>query len=299
MSGLAIKYDGVFSEPGLPLLKNDPILTDSEGSLFLVDVKNWDAGVPANDALLKNIAHIQSRQLLEATEDDVAARFKQVGDLVGGGYGFIERTALGGLHVAPIQSAPIPQYQGFNIELPDAIMAYLVDNPDHDYYFSQWRLLTRPAAASDPDAAKTFAGIEASGAGGFLLLTQSSAQERPLTSNRNGRTILGSDRNEVGFCSFATDGPYTPGSSPEPTDAQYVSGLARSVAQFGTVNRQNAFSPLAAALQSWAFYRFYIEDRTVSGRSFAEVDAINTQLATEAGLAALGRFYDDSYTAPA
>ncbi len=237
--------------------------------------------------------------LLGGTEADVAAIFKQVGDLVGGDYGFIERSGKGGLHVAPTQSEPIPANNGYQIELPDAVMAYLVANPTHDYYFSQWRYLTRPAVGTDPDGAKVFAEIMANAAdGGFLMLSQTSGQERPLTSNRIGRTILGPGRNVVGATSFATAGPYTPGNDAVPDGADYASGLARSIAQFGAVQRQNNFNVLAAALQSWIFYRFYIEDLTVSGRSYAEVDGINTDLWT-AATGAAGRLYGDTFTAPA
>lgn len=297
MSSLIISGGTADGAGTMPFLL-DPILSDGDGSLMLIDVANWDAGVPAHNAALRNIAYLQATSLLGGTEADVAAIFKKVGDLPGGDYGFAERSGKGGLHVAPTQSEPIPYNNGYQIELPDSVMAHMIANPTHNFYFSQWRYLTRIAASTSPDGAKCFAEIQAASEGGFLMLSHTSGQERPTTAVRIGRTILGVGRNIVGHTSFTTAGPYTAGTDPTPDAADYTTGKARSIAQFGAVQRQNLFDPIRAALQSWIFYRFYIEDLTVSGRSYAEVDAINTALWT-AATGAGGRFNGDTFTAPA
>ncbi|MGR3823047.1 MAG: hypothetical protein ACU0A5_10775 [Salipiger marinus] len=297
MTGLLIRGGTFGPGPGVKPLILDPILTVGSGSLLLLDVKNWATGVPTHGARLPNIARIQAENLGVGTSDETAGVFVQVGDLPGGGYGLVERTARGGLHVAVRQSADVPELHGYNVELPDAIMAYMVANYSHNFYISQWRALTRPALGTSPDGAKTFLGIEAGAAGGFAMMSHSSGQERPTSSTRVGRTVQGAGINTVGPTRMSLAGPYTAGSSAAPTEAQYASGLARAIAQFGTVQRQNNYSPLAAALQSWVFWRAYVEDLTVSGRSHAEVDAIDAAL-WSAAVGTGGRLAGDTYTAP-
>ncbi|MGR3822454.1 MAG: hypothetical protein ACU0A5_07745 [Salipiger marinus] len=297
MTGLIVIGGGNYTGPGTRPANYDDILTEGDGSLFLIDVRNWNAGVPAHGARLPNIARIQAESLGVGTPDETAGVFVQVGDLPGGSYGLVERTARGGLHVAVRQSADVPALHGYNIELPDAIMAYMIENYDHDFYYSQWRDLTRAALTTSPDGAKSMLGVEAGSAGGFAMMSHSSGQERPTSSTRVGRTVQGAGINTSGLTRMAISGPYTPGSSAIPLTAQYATGLARSIAQFGTVQRQNNYSPLAAALQSWVFYRAYFEDLTVSGRSHAEVDAIDAAMFS-AAIGVGGRLVGDTYTAP-
>lgn len=293
MVGLIIK-GGTFTGAGSKPFLLDPIL--SSGSLLLTDVKNWESGTPTNDATFANIARDQAANL--GLSGDTSAAFKRVGDLVGNSYGLIERSGKGGLHVAVRQSSAIAELHGYNIELPDAVMSYMIANPAHNYYVSQWRKLTRAAASTSPDGAKTFVGIEASGAGGFSRHCHVSGQELPQSSNRIGRNVYGAGLNALGDTAAAISGPYTAGSSPTPSTAQYATGLARSVGQFGSVQRQNNYSVLLAALPSWVFYRAYIEDLTVSGRTHAEVAAIDETLFNES-FGSGGRFDGDTYTAPA
>lgn len=284
---------GTFSGAGSRPFLLDPILTEDVGSLMLIDVKNWASGVPAAEAAIVNIARVQAAA---GGFGEASAIFKKVGDLPAAGGG-IERTTKGGLHVAIRQSSAVAANNGYNIELPDAVMAHMVANPSHNYYVSQWRKLTR-AATSPETGAKTFLGIESNFDGGFALLSHVFAQEKPTTANRVGVSVLGAGQNVLGDTAHLIAGPYTPGTSSTPLTSQYVSGRARSLAQFGTVALQNSWSPIAAQLPSWVFYRAYVEDLTLSGRTFAEVSAIDTALWT-AAFGAGGRFAGDTYTAPA
>ena len=49
---------------------------------------------------------------------------------------------------------------------------------------------------------------------------------------------------------------------------------------------------------SRAVYRMYIEDLTVSGRTYAQVDAIDYAQFTKDVLTVGGRYYGDTYTDP-
>ncbi|MBD7153500.1 hypothetical protein HPO45_27130, partial [Klebsiella pneumoniae] len=49
---------------------------------------------------------------------------------------------------------------------------------------------------------------------------------------------------------------------------------------------------------SFIFYRFYMEDLTVSGRSYATVDALDQALFDEAFYSSTGRYRNDHFSAP-
>ncbi|NCM96160.1 MAG: hypothetical protein GW948_02250 [Rhodobacterales bacterium] len=292
MAGLVIKGGNFLGAGSRPFLL-DAILTDGPGSLMLIDVRNWASGVPASDAALTNIARVQSNALGLGAANAI---FRKVGDLTGGGFGLIERSTKGGLHVAVRQSSGIAANQGYNIEVPESVMAYMIANPTHNYYYSQWRRLTR-ASLSEGTGAKALMAVENNTTGGFVLMSQTAGQERPTLANRIGRSMLGAGQNVLGNTADMIAGPYTAGTSATPTTEQYASGRARSLAQFGSVLLQNSWSAIAAQLQSWVFYRAYVEDLTLSGRTFAEVSAIDSALWT-AAFGTGGVFAGDSHTAP-
>ena len=58
-------------------------------------------------------------------------------------------------------------------------------------------------------------------------------------------------------------------------------------------------STYANKLHSWILYRTYVEDLSVSGRTYAEVDALDYALYEKHVLTADGRYYGDTYTDPA
>lgn len=284
MTGMILR-GGAFTGSGSKPFVLDPILSD--GSLFLIDVKNWDAGVPSNGARLPNIARIQAGLL---GIDDSAATFAQVGDLVSGGYGAIERTAKQGLHVMVRQSADVPANNGFNINLPPGIVSYMLGNDDHEFYFSQWRKLTRVAKTTSPGGAKTFAAMmnASSTANAFFLMSHSSTQEVPNSANLTGKRVSGAGQNVLGNTIHNLAGP--------PTGVN--DGTYMAAAQFGAVAPQNTYSVIVAALPSWVFYRCYLEDLTVSGRTYAEVDALDYAL-WQSAFAPGGRFDGDTHSNPA
>lgn len=294
MSYTAIKGGNATGAGTRPFLY-DPLL--SNGSLMLIDVRNWAAGVPTNNTLLPNVARIQAKALLSATDDEVAGVFKQVGDLVGGGMGGIERTGKGGLHTWVRQSSPITQLQGFGIELPDKVMAHMVNNPSHNYFYALPRLLTRVAIPS-ANAVKTFMDIEqGANEGGFVRLSENQSQELPFVGQSVGRTVEGAGINALGVTMQAIGGRYSAVNVTIPTLPNYASGLARYMATWGSVRRQNTDVGGLARLQSWAFYWAYIEDLTVSGRSYNQVYQL-AQARYNGTFGAGKVFANDTFTPP-
>lgn len=287
MTGVIINYPGLFTDTSLPIYKLDPLLTDAAGSLLLVDTRNWATGVPAHGATLPNLAREQAAALgLSATD----AVMQEVGDL-SGALGLVERTSAGGLHTIVRQSSAVPANNGFNIQIADSLLAYLVGHPTHEYYVSQWRTLTRIALATA--GAKTFLAVERNpnGTVGYLRMATSDTYLQPTSTYQTGR-YLSQSANALGAVFDAVSGKT---SDTAPTTAAYSN--AHAIAQGGAVANQNTYAPLLAALPSWVFYRTYIEDLTVSGRTFAQVQAADYAL-FQAAFGSGGRLAGDTYTAP-
>ncbi|MCB4842518.1 hypothetical protein LHV18_18025, partial [Providencia rettgeri] len=56
---------------------------------------------------------------------------------------------------------------------------------------------------------------------------------------------------------------------------------------------------LKHTLPAWIFYRAYIEDLTVSGRTWDEVNAIDKAMYEKEVISVGGRYFGDTFTAPA
>ena len=290
MTGLMIRFDGVFTDPGLPVFKYDPLLTDGAGSLFLGDVRTWAPGVPAHGDLLSNIAREQAATA--GIAGDTSASFAKIGDL-SGTKGRIERSGKGGLAGIVSQATDPLEDNGYAVALPENIKAYILANQGHNFYISLWKRITRQAL-TNAGAARCLAAFEVGGSGGAVTfrLTESDSQMRPSGTDRLAISGLAS-ANALGPARLAIAGK---GSDSAPLLSNYTTPKA-SVCQIGPIQAQNRGTVARQTLQSWIFYRAYIEDLTLSGRSFATVDALDGALYAEA-FAAGGRFADDTFTAP-
>jgi hypothetical protein len=290
VTGLGIKFSGAFTDASLPILRNDPILVN--GSLILLDAVNWASGVPDNGAILRNIAAIEAGDI--GLTGELGGAVVYTGTLNDGTKGKVERTLKGAIHAIVSQSVDMTGNHGVDIELPTSIMQHMVSNPTHNFYFSQWRRLTRSSLSTSPEAAKAFAYIGRNTSTGYLMLTQNGTTILPATTNQLGRhSAIGENVQGNNFVNVA--GKSNDGTTP--TIAQYSLPGTRSLAQFGVLALQNNYAPIRKALQSWAIYRMYVEDLTISGRTHAQVDAIDYGLYQEA-FGAGGRFAGDTFTSP-
>lgn len=291
MSGLEILFDDVFTDPNLPILKDDDILTDNAGSLFLVDVRTWSAGVPVHSELLTNVARKQAAKA--GVTGDTSAIFAKIGDL-SGSKGRIERSGKGGLAGIVTQASDPGVDNGYAVTLPENIKAYILAHQNHNFYTSIWRRITR-AAFTSGGAARCLAGFEVGGSGGAVTfrLTESSSQMRPSGTERIGISGLAT-ANALGPGRFAIAGK---GNDPAPLISNYASPKT-AICQIGPIQARNREAAARQTLQSWIFYRGYVEDLTISGRTFDEVDALDAALYAEA-FGSDGRFANDTFTDPA
>lgn len=290
-TGLKILVPGVVTDPTLPKLRIDPILPQ-EGALSLIEPNHpanpIAAGNVTNAQVLPNIAIEQATELVPAgTSTTLGSAWSQ-------GAGFaantvVERSTKGGIHVVARRTANADNgNRAGKIDYGSDIRAYLGANKGHVLFGSWWGLVTRQIDLTHTSASAQHMRIGLSstdgawGGWGFFTNPADVIQVRPYTARR-------------------TD--YRDAAS-RPTPAGPLHQNVR-------VSSQAADNALSAG-QVWAmsvgtysddpsliFYRAYIEDLTVSGRSYAEVDAIDRALYVEHVLTAGGRYYGDTYTAPA
>ncbi|EIU7556194.1 hypothetical protein L6F17_001279, partial [Providencia rettgeri] len=219
--------------------------------------------------------------------------------------GFIERTSKGGLHVAPEASKNI-RYVGAAVSVPKAIVDYICNNQNHNFYFSQWGRITRAAGSNGAwypymnihrshDAA-TFPN------GGAVSIGHTTEFLTPLAQNRIGYETNNVNSVAARYVSIA--------GKPEAMKAAGVTGMSpddyvdeqyRSVALLGAYDENAAFYSYSRKyeLPAWVFYRAYIEDLTVSGRTWDEVNAIDKAMYEKEVMTQGGRYFGDTFTAPA
>lgn len=246
----------------------DPILTT--GSLLLVDPTNefgaWSAGVPANGATVPNLVPGKAALV--------------VADNLTGADGVIERTTKGGLHAIISQVAAV-QGRSYRL-LAEEVRAILAANPTKSYYMSMWATVTRLSTESPPTAPSRFTGFVTSG--------HSDVQGARLVTNN--KLSIAPSANRLGVAESAT---------PVPVDApQRVAAAHSTISTVGTdataVLMGNYANSSAGKNASWILYRYYLEDLTASGRTFATVEAIDQSLYS-AAFGSGGRYNGDTHTA--
>lgn len=286
MSGIKITLTSAFTDTSLPLLLDDPIL--SNGSLVLIDPTHSlsnTVGVPANNALITNIAWNQAKSLVGSGDiNSLSATFT---DLHQGTDALFERTSKGGLHGIYSQVNNTSAERGAFINSPTLIQSYLFANMSHRFYMSVWGRRTRTAITTG-GADPRFSQINNSGSGGSYMLIQSA-----LNGSANsfiGNTITPSRNTANVFrCSIGNTGGFTVAA---PTSSTQI--MANMFMWGNTPPGESVWSNKAA---SDVLYRVYLEDLTVSGRTYAQVDAIDAAMQATA-FASGGRFYGDTFTAP-
>lgn len=268
---------------------------ESAGSLMLFDGNHQFSqfsGLPGSGAdipnALSNIAagllgvgEVQTAMKVIAVSADSPTLFKK------------ERTLKGGIHGIVTQSGAQASAQMYFMCASDSIRNYVRDNPTHTFYFSLWQRITRKALASPASQAPFYFtnGVSATtnyrfhmqGGQPFPSATSPSVWRGSKVDPAASDKDVANDTNR--FTSLAVQG--NSGNGPVGTDP-----IALGV---GTYSAWNALNYNAGA--SRIIYRAYIEDLTVSGRTYAEVEAIDYALYQEA-FAPGGKFYGDTYTAP-
>jgi len=291
-AGLKIVLPSNFTDTSLPVLRDDAIL--STGSLVLLDVAHsatpatgflLPAGAPINASVLYNAAYKECAAILgSGTAASLAGSFGVSGAINNGTKGKLERTALGGIHGIVSQATALAANDGATMNIASAIRTYIAANPNHSYYLSQWDRITRANTGTNAGALT----IDTQGGGTFanqlLYMRQDTGWSLAGAGSRNSPTLntLG---NRISNGAIAASSASTYSAS----GAQFGAIWGASGVNAGLLVSRNNNWP------SFAFYRLYLEDLTVSGRSYATVDALDNSLWT-AAFAAGGRYASDTIT---
>lgn len=292
-TGIGIRLPVRFNNPALRKRRDDAILT--RGSLVLIDFAhsaNPLAGVPVGGVgNIPNIAWKEAAALHGAGSQADWALDAVV--TMSAGDGFIERTSKGGVHVCMSQSTHTGTAKGFavrkQLSATSPLLQYLYANRDHDFYFSRWAFNTRLGQTTNPELAE--AAIYSYSAGnntnGLIQLNRTGGVNRSL-----GIKDVPAVPQGIGpsFRSAGMDGWSASG---RPTSAGDI------IAAFMAVGQQPSLFNAAPVNKSRSSieYRCYLEDRTASGRSHAEVEDIDETLKEQA-FAEGGRFFNDVFTPP-
>lgn len=282
--GTVITLDMNFTGAGVSTLPK--IITrdfmEAPGSLILLETKHplypLPNGVPTHGATYTNI-FAENAAKLGLGDTSLSAQSVYASP----GHGKVERTAKGGIHV--IQSITQDmQHAGFQLRLPESLATYFKANPTHQFYISQWGKTTRPETATQHSVsamsgnqpssfAWTLADNNSPGAGPTNLGT------RAVVAEVAGKTNF---RN-VGVTNFHQD--FLDATIPPQAAALFEVG--NFLVPNGGVGKRGFHG-------AQVFYRGYIEDMTVSGRTYEQVDALDLAEYTKQVLTAGGRYYNDT-----
>ena len=270
---------------------------ESSGSLMLFDGNHEFgsfAGLPIVDALVPNALSNLSKALTGGVGADLdfkvktarpnSAQFKS------------ERTPKGGIHGIVTQGGGQTAAESYSLDGPKAVSDYILAHPTHQYYFSLWSLITRAGLASSA-AQSPFHFTNGLGAttnhlfhmqGGVPSPGFASApsfrgvKAVPTYTDHTGASIVVPMKRfgSIGVQGFVGNAPIA------------ADRIQLGVGAFGGWNSLN-FNVCPSRI----IYRAYGEDLTVSGRAYAEVEALDCALFLEA-FAPGGKFYGDTYTAP-
>lgn len=283
--------DTVFTDPSLPKLYPDAVM--SAGSLYLIDLSHpsgYDNGslAPVAGTMIPNIAYETAAAILGAGNRTSLSPVLSISIPSPANYK-IEFSARKGLH-ALISQANIAASQSVKLALPTALLSYLYNNTGRSYYVSYWSMITRAALTQ---VTADMGMFQASSAANNLFVF-ADKETHPLTApQRVGMRAVPALANApipVGsvFRNVATLGV----SGALPAQGNIWAGWKAGA-------EPSAYSGFEAAkAKSVILYRMYIEDLTLSGRTYAQVDAIDYGL-YQAAFAAGGRFASDTFTNPA
>lgn len=299
-----IRTPGVNPEMSRPsALSIDPVAAQV-GALVLIDPTNpifgkKFTGVPAHGATVPNLAWQTAAASVGGTQSSLAAVVDTVG--MSGNKGAMERTGKGGIHAifSQVSNTAAADRTHYALVVPEPVRTYLDRNPGHSIYLSIWGRSTRRTDAASGQVV-SISGIDA-GTTAYRAYLNENGNTAPsaggstfLGSRGNGATPLGNYIKNVGAA--GTAGEFTIGTS-SPTERARLWGIGNT-GFLNTYNGGQTPAPLGHS-GSHILYRAYLEDLTLSGRTYAQVDALDNAYYTEEVLTPGGRYYGDTFTAPA
>lgn len=285
MAGFKTILPDAFTGAGLAnkILYDDAMM--NPGSLILLDGAHSLGKLTATvGSQTPNIAYSTAAALCGGVQNTLSPVLTQGGAAAGFGK---ELTTKGGLHIATRQ-ATITANDGYWLTLPALIEAYLLANPSHAMFMSMWSNITRIGQAPLVGNAYEMASLNNTTSGTANFRSMMGAKDWSTSANRSG-SRRSAGLNGAGNQIMNDGSNITTGT---------VTDYQPHMIFWGPVGSWSSLSTNPQNLPSWVLYRFYFEDLTVSGRTYAQADA-DDYAAYNIAFGAGGKFYGDTYTAPA
>lgn len=294
--GLDITIPTGVDDTTLPYADDDDALL-VPGSLLLIDPAHSVAPVgplpalaPFGQVPVPNIAWKHLAAILGTGTDITLGNTFFFDSAVNASANRFEKSGRGGIHGIISQQNNNANFQGAFIRVSAALASFLFANRGHAFYFSRWSRVTR--AGSNSVGATKAALWSSQGTVGndylFKFLTTGNQPSTGAAQRLGGQSTPGPNVTDATFDAIGVQG-FT-GASP-------TNSVTFAAANWGTT-APDAFSGRYNVQQSSILYRTYLEDLTISGRSYAEVEALDRSL-FDLALGNGGRYANDTFTSPA
>jgi hypothetical protein len=300
-----IRLDKVSPPDSRPVIDRADPMAPATGALLLVEpaspYKAWNAGVPANGSAVPNVAGATSSRLLNVSPAAVQPLVDYQGiSAMSSSKGLLQRTGKGGMHVIMSTTVAPASGDGFRIRIPLAILNYLALNPTNDIYISMWGRITRLSEAAIVWSA--IANTASPSATNLLYAFANDGNTFP-TANPPRLGVRRDPPNSwrPSFNPNLTPRPFILNTAMANNSGTIDSTRSSKLFNVGAHGPENApFTGTSNPAQqaSGALYRYYMEDLTVSGRTYAQVDKLDSDLYVKEVLTTGGRYFDDTYTQP-
>lgn len=291
MPGTKFTIDTVFTDQSLPVLLEDPTLPPSEqGVLGWWEVGHpiqvAPAGMPAHNAVfLQNLAVDQANAMLGQSANSGNLYYAKGDNQANwGDFMFAERTTKGGLHLSPKRAQGAEPVNMATRLTPSNSWRLLVDtyvkaNPTHDWFISTWGRVTRPVSTSYTPGAPAV----------MLWDNGSYSIARFFHRSGGGDTNYPVDAQRLGWHAVGTSnqatGPVYQDIGVSPSNPSLTSA---DIIRIGA----SRWEP------SMILYRAYIENLTISGRTYQQAHDANLAEFNKQVVNPGGRYYGDTFTAP-
>lgn len=301
-----IKLAGVNPPTSRPRVDLPDVVMPERGSLFLLDAthptKKWANGVPEDNTYLPNLAG-DSLSSLSNRSGEVYLDSRVFNSNLTAANIVAKRTSKGGLNAARIATGT---NGGVRIRWSLALMEYILNHTDHKYYVSLW---TRVLKNTDNTHAYLALGASTvrDNFNGYLTIMSNANTNYPANdSSRNMRIGLHREPHNTRNLLTATP-PTIAATTPFPFYSSIgVNGYSGPAAIDQTAEEALEYSRVwgigapyhpygmgNSELLDQTFYRVYVEDLTVSGRTYPDVDALDYSLYQKEVMTSGGRYYND------
>lgn len=292
--GKILKLNGItITNPDAPsVLQYDAI--ESKGSLMLFDGASPTAqftGVPGVGSIIPNVFRENAKKLTgDLTAVDLVVSAKSTASDF-----LVERTGKGGIHGIISQNSTTSNPYVYYLSSQSALSDYIRSNSLHQFYVSIWTRITRIGIQTGGSQSPFHFTNNVTATGNNFWHMQEGVfwpSTGPTFVSRFSLPTAGdhssSLTSSVPFTRF-TNGSFIGHSGTMPTAANRIQLGVGTFDAWWSLNFNKAPSRI--------IYRAYIEDLTVSGRTYAQVHALDKAL-YDAAFAPGGKFHGDTYTSP-